>query len=207
MDNLTNSFSNWLFNEGAPLIKWELSAIEGLLTNTFGYQSIQIGLPKHNYLKNARTQNKAIISFEDLNKFSEADLIILPHTLELLDYPKDTLKLISAHLNPHGLIVILGLKTNPLSKISKKMRACPLPKKRKLSAQQIKIWSAEFEFESKEITNQTKKGVMFSRIFIPSYALVLKRSSLAGAAVGLAFSKTSSIKNGVPVLSKENNNV
>ncbi|ADU91328.1 hypothetical protein [Taylorella equigenitalis] len=194
--------SSWLSTDGATLKIWEQSQLEDLLKNTFGYQSIQIGLSDHNYISQARTQNKFFVDIDYIENFQESDLVVLPHTLELVSNPKMIFQIATSLLSVHGIMVVIGFKTSFLTKFNKKSRGCPVSNDIKIPQSRIKKWAYELDLESKGILKNN-----IHNITAPSYFLALKHALVSPAMVGSALPKKKSIKSGLAVLNKEKNNV
>ncbi len=112
---------------GAYTIEWEQNCIDGLTSDIFGFNALQIGMPHVPFLRASRMQahwcatekvipNLTTLSFDfkELPFTSESiDLIVLPHVLEFSSDPHQILREVERVLIPEGHVIILGF--NPLS--------------------------------------------------------------------------------------------
>ena len=125
-------FNHWLEKQflGKELLGTEKKTLSHLLKNHFGKHALLIGVPEqtclldstpipfHTLLSPIALHHHSIPSIE--SNFQELpvltgsmDAVILPHTLELVDNPRQLLAEACRIIKPEGLIVITGF--NPVS--------------------------------------------------------------------------------------------
>lgn len=111
---------------------WESTQFDRVVSDVFGYHSLQLGLPELPCLRNSRIRHcwvsnehvsstQAPLAPSSLYTDSVAlpfpdqslDLVVLPHTLELSLDPHATLREVERVLVPEGRVIISGF--NPLS--------------------------------------------------------------------------------------------
>jgi SAM-dependent methyltransferase len=109
---------------GRYLIDHEYRYFDQVVANIFGYNAIQIGLSRFNFLRlnrmplhlsaglEERTSLRAAADFLPIQSNS-MDLVILPHVLEFNNNPHQILREVHRVLIPEGHIVISGF--NPFS--------------------------------------------------------------------------------------------
>lgn len=112
----------------SPLVHYlfirEYDYFDKLTPDMFGFYALQIGLPQHPMLRQARIPNCWTLDFEAPAQiladphalpFPEdaLDLVALPHTLEFTDDPHQILREVSRTLRAEGHLLISGL--NPYS--------------------------------------------------------------------------------------------
>jgi SAM-dependent methyltransferase len=118
-------FDQWLDTpRGQYLLAWEQRQFDQLVTDIFGYNAVQIGQPKQDFLRSNRMPYKLHCSTtspadvlsdpEELPFASQSlDLVILPHVLEFAAHPHQLLREVERVLVPEGSVVIAGF--NPYS--------------------------------------------------------------------------------------------
>lgn len=116
---------SWLASpQGRYVIDWELARADGLVSDIFGFNAVQLGLPAIDYLRANRIpfrqcadEDGAVAVRCDLRElpFASAslDLVVLPHVLEFHSDPHQILREVERVLIPEGQVVILGF--NPFS--------------------------------------------------------------------------------------------
>ena len=103
---------------------WEQSKIDTLVTDLFGYNALQLGLPQRNFLAHNRIPLRQIAGETgkvdvlcDLRELpfsaNSIDLVVMPHILEFHDDPHQILREVERILIPDGQLVVTGF--NPLS--------------------------------------------------------------------------------------------
>lgn len=131
------SWDEWLSSPpGKYALKWEQTQFNQAVSDAFGFEALQIGLPQLNCLSENRIPNKYVLitpqdklSAEEIAKISgqicigqvnelpfatgSLDLIALPHVLEFAENPHEALREIHRVLRPEGRLVISGF--NPMS--------------------------------------------------------------------------------------------
>ena len=101
----------------------EQQMFDATVSNIFGFNAVQLGLPQMDSLKNSRMPhilhvgNNAgeVLCESDYLPFSEncIDLICLPHVLEFSENPHQTLREAERILVPEGHLILTGF--NPIS--------------------------------------------------------------------------------------------
>lgn len=120
-DTLTEWFAT---PQGQHLLKCEHTFFDHTVADIFGYNSLQLGLPEHEYLRASRIPLRAVVGNEvgvqvrmnmDELPFEcgSVDLVALPHVLEFNENPHQILREVERVLRPEGNVVISGL--NPRS--------------------------------------------------------------------------------------------
>lgn len=163
-------WDQWLTQHqlGQNLLHAEKQALDQLLDKHFGKHALLLGVPRQSALLKANS----IIYHTVLSPFAEKDdsahsvetnfhelpiatgsidLVLLPHTLEFVDNPRQLLAEACRVIKPEGLIVICGF--NPYSlwglhKLFTKQKAMPW-KANFIQASKVKSWLhlADFELE------------------------------------------------------------
>lgn len=129
------ALGSWLETPpGACVRHWEQERLNVLTADIFGFNAVQIGLPKINALQANRMPNKwltdtflpseqspgsvtpvvVVHDFADLPFASQSlDLVVLPHVLEFAEEPHQVLREVERVLIPEGRVIVCGF--NPLS--------------------------------------------------------------------------------------------
>lgn len=119
------SFDQWLDTpRGQYLLAWEQRKFDQRVADIFGYNAVQIGLPKQDFLRSNRMPNRwrccgtqvadVQCDAEELPFASQSlDLVVLPHVLEFAAHPHQLLREVERVLVPDGSVVIAGF--NPYS--------------------------------------------------------------------------------------------
>ena len=103
---------------------WEQARIDVLVTDLFGYNALQLGLPQYDLLAQNRIplrqragESGHVDVLCDLRELPFAansiDLVVMPHILEFHDDPHQILREVERILIPEGQLVITGF--NPIS--------------------------------------------------------------------------------------------
>ena len=120
-----NSLSEWFASEqGSYVLTREQAYFDHTVSDIFGFNAVQIGVPEHNFLKSSRIPlhftagnqvgNQVRLCCEELPFDSGSlDLVLLPHVLEFADNPHQILREAERVLRPEGSLVISGF--NPFS--------------------------------------------------------------------------------------------
>jgi len=133
---------------GRYLLAWEQAQIDAHVSDVFGFNALQLGLPAMDALRHNRMRNRWLAverpvlatsaaqasamptlvrpalhcDFDALPFPSQSlDLVVLPHALELASDPHQTLREVERVLMPEGRVVIVGF--NPASLWSLRQRA------------------------------------------------------------------------------------
>lgn len=129
---LIAAVAQWFYTTpGRYARAWEHRKVNSMVTNTFGYHAIQLGLPHWDLLRANRIPHKVctyggldsseinrkglIVCAPDALPFASesVDLIVLPHILECASDPHQVLREADRVLVPEGKLVITGF--NPYS--------------------------------------------------------------------------------------------
>lgn len=121
----TRTLSDWFVTpQGQYVMRREQAYFDKLVTDIFGFNAVQIGLPQHNLLRGSRiplhikagkeTGVQLWMEAEELPfETGSVDLVLLPHVLEFSTHPHQILREVERVLRPEGSVVISGF--NPLS--------------------------------------------------------------------------------------------
>ncbi|GKT12056.1 MAG: hypothetical protein ISEC1_P1030 [Thiomicrorhabdus sp.] len=115
---------------GLAILQQEKQLVDGAIRNLFGYFLVQLDSPCHvNLMTSSRIQDKVLVAAELTNKPEEADqhyhfikadldylpignekadVVLLPHTLEIVDDPYYLLREVDRILVAEGHVVITG---------------------------------------------------------------------------------------------------
>lgn len=126
--------ADWLDSSpGKYVLRWEQQRLDEAVSDIFGFNALQLGLPQIEFLRANRIplRQKAgdfgpVDVQCDISALPFAshstDLIVLPHALEFSDEPHQILREAERILIPEGQIIIVGF--NPLSLWGLKKRLC-----------------------------------------------------------------------------------
>ena len=118
-------FEQWLDSpRGKYLLAWEERKLDLIVSDIFGFNALQLGLPGHDFLRQNRMPQRLVggehaggdlrCSLAELPFATQSlDLVVLPHVLEFVDQPHALLREVERVLLPEGSVVISGF--NPLS--------------------------------------------------------------------------------------------
>lgn len=154
-------WNQWLSHQflGSALLEAEQRVLTGLLDRHYGKHALLIGVPGQSALLTARSaacqtlmspihhsKQTAYIEadFHDLPLLTGSiDLVLLPHTLEFVDNPRQLLSEACRIVKPEGLIVIVGFNPYGVWRLRKKIVGSLIQR------QHIKNWLklAEFALE------------------------------------------------------------
>jgi SAM-dependent methyltransferase len=120
-----SNLADWFATpKGEYVMRWEHTQFDSAVEDVFGFNSVQVGLPDLDLLRQNRIPLRTRVGLEpacDLVADSGAlplatgsvDLVVLPHVLEFSAHPHRILREAARVLMPDGQIVISGF--NPLS--------------------------------------------------------------------------------------------
>ena len=168
-------WNQWLDHQflGQYLLQTEQNALNTLLKQHYGKHSLLIGVPsQYRLLENTNLPCHwlitPVIDSEKKISYVEGDLkdlpfltgsldvVILPHTLEFINHPRQLLAEACRVIKPEGLIVICGFNPYSLWGIHKLMTSSKTPpwSSNFIQAQKIKHWLrlADFIMEDKKTT-------------------------------------------------------
>lgn len=119
---------------GRLLLAWEQQRLDAAVVDVFGFHALQLGLPELDGLRSNRMPHRwqacedaqqlaelpsgvkgaVLCEFDELPfETASLDLVLLPHTLELVPDPHRALREVERVLRPEGRLVICGI--NPAS--------------------------------------------------------------------------------------------
>ena len=119
------SLSEWFASgQGSYVLKREQDYFDHTVSDIFGYNAVQLGLPEYDFLNSSRMPlrfkagaqegNHVRLCCDELPFDSDSlDLVLLPHVLEFADNPHQILREVERVLRPEGNLVISGF--NPFS--------------------------------------------------------------------------------------------
>ncbi|MDD3354419.1 methyltransferase domain-containing protein [Zoogloea sp.] len=108
---------------GRHVLDWEQARMDERVSDIFGYNAVQLGIPEADFLKANRMPLRfragagavQVQASQDALPFaaSSLDLVVLPHVLEFASNPHQVLREVERVLVPEGSVVISGF--NPFS--------------------------------------------------------------------------------------------
>ena len=119
------SLSEWFATgQGGYVLTREQKFLDRTVSDIFGYNALQLGLPEHDFLRSSRMPLRFSAGNQQGNQvrlccselpFASAslDLVLLPHVLEFAEHPHQILREVERVLMPEGSLVISGF--NPRS--------------------------------------------------------------------------------------------
>jgi SAM-dependent methyltransferase len=157
----TYTEQSWLQTPlGEYLLEQEQSLFDSAVSDLFGFNAVQVGMPEVDFLRNCRipfrlraaSQGNVMLRCDSVQfpfATSSADLLLLPHVLEFSPNPHDTLREAERVLVPEGHLVVSGF--NPLSfwgarRLFNQDKSFPWQGKY-VTLQRIKDWLALLGFE------------------------------------------------------------
>src|SRR5574340_449522 len=119
------SLSEWFATpQGGYVLTREQAYFDRTVSDIFGYNAVQLGLPEHDFLRS----NRMPLRFNAGNQAGNAvrlccaelpfdtaslDLVLIPHVLEFAEHPHQILREVERVLMPEGSLIISGF--NPRS--------------------------------------------------------------------------------------------
>jgi SAM-dependent methyltransferase len=158
-------FEEWLETPaGQYVLDWEQKKHDLLVADVFGFNAMQLSLPRHDFLRANRMPLRfrcddgryagTADALADLHYLPFAanslDLVVLPHTLEFDAHPHQVLREVERVLVPEGQVIVTGF--NPFSlwgakrKLSRRTTAPPW-RGTYLSVPRLKDWFTLLGFE------------------------------------------------------------
>ena len=119
------SLEEWFDTPGGRyVLAWEMNQVDSAVDDVFGFNAVQLGLPRIDFLRENRIALKVRVGAQpDATLVAEPwqlplasqsiDLLVMPHVLEFSAQPHQILREAERVLMPEGSIVIAGF--NPLS--------------------------------------------------------------------------------------------
>jgi SAM-dependent methyltransferase len=110
--------------QGRYVLDWEQSRTDTTISEVFGFNALQLGLPEIDFLRNSRitrhwhlglnSQADVLCDFRELPFAAQSiDLVVLPHVLEFYPDPQQIVREVERVLIPEGQAIFLGF--NPYS--------------------------------------------------------------------------------------------
>ncbi|BCK87570.1 hypothetical protein MIZ01_1355 [Sideroxyarcus emersonii] len=119
------SLSEWFASgQGQYVLASEQAYFDHTVSDIFGFNAVQLGLPEHDFLGRSRMPlrftagalagNDVRLCCDELPFSCDSlDLVLLPHVLEFADNPHQILREVERVLRPEGNLIITGF--NPFS--------------------------------------------------------------------------------------------
>ena len=155
------SLSEWFATpQGDYVLAREQAYFDRTVSDMFGYNALQLGLPEHDFLQS----NRIPLRFSAGNQAGNAvrlictelpfdsdcmDLVVLPHTLEFAAYPHQILREAARVLRPEGNLIISGFNPHSLWGLHRALgrrQGCPWHGQF-IALHRIKDWLALLGFE------------------------------------------------------------
>jgi len=120
-----NTLNDWFATpQGLYLLAREQEFFDQTVSDIFGFNALQLGLPEHDFLRSSRMPLRAVAATEagaqvrlamDELPFDSGsiDLILMPHIIEFNEHPHQILREVERVLMPEGNVIIAGF--NPRS--------------------------------------------------------------------------------------------
>ena len=158
------ALEDWLNTpQGQYVLQWEMRRHDQLLTDVFGFNALQIGLPDHDYLRANRmpfrfrcAPRMGVETIADFHHLPFAgnslDLVVLPHVLEFDTDPHRILREVERVLVPEGQVVVTGFNPFSLWGLKRRLRrrSSDAPwNGRYISVLRLKDWFALLGFETR----------------------------------------------------------
>lgn len=155
-----NTLTDWLdTQQGQRLLAHEQEFFDHSVADIFGFNALQLGLPKYDFLQASRIPLHITASHEsgqvrlvmdelpfDCNSL---DLVLLPHVLEFNAHPHQILREVERVLRPEGSVIISGFNPRSLWGVRRMMgsRADYPWRGDFISLPRLKDWLALLGFE------------------------------------------------------------
>jgi len=122
---IANSLSEWFASpQGSYVLTREQAYFDHTVSDIFGYNALQLGLPEQNFLQSSRMPlrfnagnqagNHVRVSCSELPFAGDSlDLVLMPHVLEFAENPHHIIREVERVLMPEGSLIISGF--NPFS--------------------------------------------------------------------------------------------
>jgi SAM-dependent methyltransferase len=122
----TKNLGEWLATpQGGYVLEREQAYFDRTVSDMFGYNALQLGLPEHDFLQGNRiplhitggnqTENDVRLICTELPFDCDCmDLVVLSHTLEFAAYPHQILREAARILRPEGNLIISGFNPHSL---------------------------------------------------------------------------------------------
>ena len=147
------SLSEWFATpQGGYVLEREQVYFDRTVSDIFGYNALQLGLPEHDFLRSSRMP----LRFSAGNQVGNAvrlccselpfdtaslDLALIPHILEFAEHPHQILREVERVLMPEGSLVISGFNPRSLWGLRRAMGGL---RSRVLGSKQCYPWNGHF---------------------------------------------------------------
>lgn len=163
-----HGFEDWLASpQGLYVLDWEQSKHDQLVADIFGFNAVQIGLTRHDFLRDNRMpfrfrcddalpgNGAPIDARADLHHLpfanASVDLVVLPHVLEFAVNPHQILREVERILVPEGHVLVAGFNPYSLWGVRRRWRRAAGPpwQGQYISVPRLKDWFALLGFETR----------------------------------------------------------
>ena len=148
--------------QGRYVMSWEQTTVDKMVSDVFGYNAIQLGLPQFDLLAQNRIPLRQLAHDSgqvdvlcDLRQLPFAahsiDLVVMAHSLEFDDDPHQILREVERVLIPEGEVIIAGFNPISIWGLRRRLPNCPqhFPwNGRYLSLPRLKDWLQLLGFEA-----------------------------------------------------------
>lgn len=154
----------WLDSpQGHYVLDWESARLDQVVVDIFGFNAVQVGLPRFDFLRCNRmpwrkrchaesAQGVAIVARAWELPFDSAslDLVVLPHVLEFSEHPHQVLREVERVLVPEGSVIVTGFNPYSLWGLRRRLaRRGPFPwQGQYLSVPRLKDWLTLLSMET-----------------------------------------------------------
>lgn len=157
-------FADWLETPpGRYLLAWEQARLDNLVADIFGYNAVQVGLPRIDFLRANRMplrfyccDRAGVTVKSDPHRLPFAtnslDLVVLPHVLEFAVNPHQILREVDRALVPEGSAVVTGFNPYSLWGLRRRLagkRGQPPWQGRYIGVPRLRDWFALLGHESR----------------------------------------------------------
>ncbi len=163
-----HGLEEWLTTpQGRYVLEWEQAKHDQVVADIFGYNAVQLGLTRHDFLRANRMPWRChcddvpvatpddVCVRADLHQLpfasASVDLAVLPHVLEFAEHPHQILREVERVLVPEGHVVIAGFNPFSLWGLRRHTRRPSGPpwQGQYLSVKRLKDWLALLGFETR----------------------------------------------------------
>ena len=155
------SLSDWFATQqGGYVLAREQGYFDRTVTDIFGYNALQLGLPEYDFLRDNRIPLRFTAGNQAGNDVrvccaelpfdtASIDLVVIPHVLEFAEHPHQILREVERVLMPEGSLVISGFNPRSLWGLRRVLgrKQCYPWKGHFISLPRIKDWLALMGFE------------------------------------------------------------
>lgn len=154
-------FDHWAHSTpiGQYVLAQEQAFYDRHAEDIFGYYAVQIGLPERVFLRESRiAQRLKVASHGQVDVYAQStmlpldcqsmDLVLLPHGLEMTDYPHQVLSEIHRVLVPDGKLLLTGFNPASLWGLKAQLQDAGLPARDQMVGWlRVQDWLAFLGFE------------------------------------------------------------